>query len=100
MKKLALAGTFAIALASLTGCATQTYLLSPNSAHQETPTYDKGQTFFVAGLGQEQEVNAAEICGSTAQIAKVETKLTPMNALLGYVSSGIYTPRQMKVYCK
>ena len=46
MKKIVTAG---ICLALLSGCATQTYTLAPQS--QATPSYDKAQTFFVSGIG-------------------------------------------------
>lgn len=95
MKKI---GTIALLALLSSGCATQTYVLSPTA--QEMPTYDKGQTFFVSGLGQEQEVNVAEICSGANNVAKVETQQNFLNVVLGQLSSGIYTPRQMKVYCK
>ena len=94
MKKFAIAG---ICLALLSGCATQTYTLAPQS--QATPSYDKAQTFFVSGIGQEQSVDAAEVCGGADKVAKVQTQLSPLNALIGFVQ-GIYTPRQIQVYCK
>lgn len=92
MKKLALAAAVAVLA---TGCATQTYTLSNQS--QAEPSYKKNQPFFVNGIGQEQEVNAAEVCNN---VAKVQTKMTFLNGLLGTVSYGIYTPRQIKVFCK
>ncbi|MFC0820517.1 Bor family protein [Moraxella marmotae] len=95
MKKFAM-----IALMSVmaSGCATQTYTLSAHS--QATPSYDKAQTFFVSGIGQEQEVDAAQICGGNDKVAKVQTQQTFLNGLLGFVTSGIYTPRQARVFCK
>lgn len=95
MKKFALIAAAAV-LAS--GCATQTYTLSSQS--QATPAYDKAQTFFVSGLAQEKEVNAAEVCGGANNVAKVQTELTFINGVLGSLSQGIYTPRQARVFCK
>lgn len=94
MKKLATAG---ICLALLSGCATQTYHLSASS--KAAPSYDKAQTFFVGGIGQEQTVNASEVCGGADRVAKVQTQLSPLNALIGFLQP-IYTPRQIQVYCK
>lgn len=95
MKKIVIAGLLAI---MGSGCATQTYLLANRG--ETTPSYDKMQTFFVSGIGQEQEVNAAEICDGADKIAKVQTQQTFLNGLLGAITYGIYTPRQIRVYCK
>lgn len=97
MKKL-----MAIALlASLTtGCATQTYLLSPQASTATTPTKSKMQNFFVGGIGQTQEIDAAEVCHGADNVVKVQTQMSVVNGLLNYVTSGIYSPRQISVYCK
>lgn len=94
MKQLAILG---MAVAMLTGCATQTYVLSPTS--KQMPTYDKGQTFFVGGIGQEQSVNAAEVCGGAHNVAQIKTLDAPLNIVIR-AFQGIYTPRQIQVYCK
>lgn len=96
MKKVFLVAMLAVLN---TGCATQTYLLAPKDPNA-TPAYDKMQTFFVSGLAQEQSINANEICKGADKVARVETQQSFINGLLGFVSSGIYTPRQIKVYCK
>lgn len=80
------------------GCATQTGLVQPTQ--QVTPTYSKSQTFFISGIGQEQTVNAAEVCGGAANVAKVQTIQEPKDIALSLVTIGIYTPRTAKVYCK
>jgi hypothetical protein len=95
MKKLVLLGLIG-ALSS--GCATQTYLLS--NGGNTTPSYNKMQTFFVSGIGQEKAVNATEVCGGADKVAKVQTKITFLNGLLGQITYGVYTPRQIMVYCK
>ena len=97
MKKLmttALMGSVLLA----SGCATQTGLIQPTQ--QVTPTYSKSQTFFISGIGQEQTVNAAEVCGGAAKVAKIQTIQEPMDVALSLVTIGIYTPRTAKVYCK
>lgn len=95
MKKLVFVSLLAI-LSS--GCATQSYLLS-NSGNN-TPTYNKMQTFFVSGVGQEKKVNAAEVCGGPDKVFKVQTQITFLNGLLSNLTYGVYTPRQIIVYCK
>lgn len=97
MKKLITAALMgSVVLAS--GCATQTGLVQPTQ--QVTPTYSKSQTFFISGIGQEQTVNAAEVCGGAANVAKVQTIQEPKDIALSLVTIGIYTPRTAKVYCK
>lgn len=60
---------------------------------------DKGQSFFIHGLGQGKTVKAAEVCGGEDKIYKIETKQTFVNGLLGFLTFWIYTPRQARVYC-
>lgn len=95
MKKLAMVGLVA---ALSTGCATQTYLLSEGG--QTAPSADKWQHFFVGGIGQEVVENAAEVCGGAHKVAKIETQQSFLNGLASFVSNGLYTPHQNKVYCK
>lgn len=95
MKKIAMASLLAI-LAS--GCTTQTYLMA--NGGNSTASYNKMQPFFVSGIGQEQEVNAAEVCDGADKIAKVQTQQTFLNGLLGNLTYGLFTPRQIRVYCK
>ncbi|WP_278225041.1 Bor/Iss family lipoprotein [Actinobacillus equuli] len=44
-------------------------------------------------------MDAAKICGSASKVGKVETETTFFNGLLGMVTYGIYSPRQIRVYC-
>ena len=57
------------------------------------------QTFFVSGTGQEQELDAADICGGVDKVARVESELSFLNGFLGSLTGGLYTPRQAKVFC-
>lgn len=79
------------------GCATQTFLLSGANS---TLDYETSETFFVAGIGQEVEVNAAEVCGGADSVAKVETELRAIDVVFSYITGGIYSPRTSRVYCK
>lgn len=88
-----------IALLGISGCAIQTYHINGGGGGS-SPTVDKMQNFFVSGIGQEKELNAASICGGADKIIKVESKLEFIDGLLGAISFGIYTPRHAKVYCK
>lgn len=81
----------------MSGCATQRFEVQGSS--QQAPSLDHAQTFFVSGIGQSKEVDAAKICGGAKNVQSIETQLTPGNIVLGIVTFGIYTPRQMRVYC-
>ena len=96
MKKIVCASV--IAAFTLTGCATQTYLLAPASSNQ--PSKDQMQIFFVSGIAQEQDINAAEVCGGADKVAKVQTQQSVINGLLAGLTNGLFTPRQIRVYCK
>lgn len=86
------------ALLAMSGCATQTYHINGGSASE--PTADKMQNFFISGLGQQKEINAATVCGGADKVVKVESKLEFVDGLLGVLTGGLYTPRHAKVYCK
>ncbi len=87
----------ATAIASLAGCATQTYQIQ--SGGPSLPTREVSQSFFLSGIGQTQEIDAAEVCGGAKKIAKVETLISPVDGILGGVTLGIYTPKTARVYC-
>ncbi len=84
--------------AVLSGCATQVY--SINGGAGSVLAQEKMQAFFVSGLGQTQGMDAAKVCGGADKVAKVESHMSFLNGFLGFISAGIYTPRQAKVYCK
>ena len=81
----------------LSGCATSTYVVNGNSS--TNPDKTEMQDFFVAGLGQKKEINAAEICGGADKVAKVETHTRFVEGFLGAITGGLYTPRTARVYC-
>lgn len=88
-----------LALLSLVGCSTQTFTMQGGASASATPDQEVMQPFFVSGLGQTQELNAAQICGGADKVAKVEAHMSFLDGVLGAVTFGIYTPRQAKVYC-
>lgn len=95
MKKLSIL----IALIVLSGCATQSFMVN-NERGVESYTVEKRQNFFVAGIGQEEELDATEICGGSDNIMKVSSRLTFVDGFLGFLTQGIYTPRTATVDCK
>jgi len=88
-----------LTLLLLNGCATQTYHVN-SIGNANVEKEERMQNFFVAGVGQENELDAAKICHGTENIIKVESKLSFLDGFLGVLTSGIYTPRTAKVYCK
>ena len=80
----------------ITSCATQSFVVNEGA---NVKIDDKLDHFFVAGIGQEAINNAAETCGGEDFVHSVETVYTPLNWLLGFISYGIYSPQQSRVYC-
>jgi len=93
MKKIFVSLTL---VASLCACSTQTALINGQGG---SLTKQDMQTFFVAGLGQTQTMNAAEVCGGTDKVVKVERTTSFLNGLLSMLSNSIYSPQDAKVYC-
>ena len=88
-----------IAIAAfITGCSAQTFNI--NGSTGEAPTNQESQHFFISGIGQEKITDAARVCGGVGNIVKVEAQQTFLNGLLGFITFGIYTPRDAKVYCR
>lgn len=94
MKKYLLIIISALVLSS---CAKQTFIVNNDSME---PTNVKATHFFLSGIGQEKIVNAIKVCGSPDKIAKVETQQTFVNVLASVFTFGIYTPREVRVFCK
>ena len=88
----------ATALALLiTGCAQQTFFYcSKQTDGSSTKTITI--IFFVSKIGQ-KTVDAAKICSGAENVVKTETQQTFVNGLLGFITLGIYTPLEARVYC-
>ena len=76
-------------------CSTDVYCSkqASSSSTKETITHH----FFIL-IGQKKTVDAAKICGG-AENVKTETQQTFVNGLLGFITLGIYTPLEARVYC-
>lgn len=88
---------FMALVAALTGCANQQFEIRPSS--NASSSYDDAQTFWVGGIGQAQDVDASAVCGSAKKVARVEAQQTAGNVGLTILTLGIYSPRQIRVYC-
>ena len=81
---------------ALTSCATQTAVIAGG---QGVVAKEEVQPFFVYGISQTQSINAAQVCGSADRVVKVERSQSLLNGFLRFISQGIYTPYDAKVYC-
>ena len=63
-----------------------------------TPKETITHHFFVSGIGR-RLVNAAKICGGAENVVKAETQQTFVNGLLGFITLGICSPLEARVYC-
>ena len=88
----------ATALALLTGCAQQTFTVQNKPAAKTAPKETITHHFFVSGIGQKKTVDAAKICGGAENVVKTETGAVFVNGLLGFITLGIYTPLEARVY--
>ncbi|MFS7161888.1 Bor family protein [Serratia proteamaculans] len=88
--------TIVLAMA-VTGCAQQTFSVKNDvaAAPKQTTTHH----FFVSGIGQKKTIDAAAVCGGADKVVRTEVQQTFVNGLLGFVTLGIYTPREARVYC-
>ena len=90
----------ATALALLiTGCAQQTFTVQNKPAAVAQRKHHP--SFLRFWNWAEKTVDAAKICGGAENVVKTETrKLTfRKNGLLGFITLGIYTPLEARVYC-
>lgn len=85
------------AVLALSACATQRFDLRPPSTPY--PAVDEAQSFWIGGIGQDQDLDAARVCGSPSKVVRVEMEQTAGNVGLSLLTLGIYSPRQVRVYC-
>jgi len=87
------------ALFALAGCAAQRFDFTDTTVNV-SPTLDEGQTFWVSGIGQTAEIDAAKTCGGASKVIRIETQQTAGDVGLSLITLGIYTPRHIRVTCK
>lgn len=83
----------------LSSCATQSFDVNSPIAPTSEPTLEESQPFFVYGVGQDSVVDAAEVCGGAAKIARVEVEQNALDSVLAFLTGSIYSPRTARVYC-
>ena len=79
-------------------CSTDVYC-SNKPAASSTKGNHHPSFLHVSGIGQKKTVDAAKICGGAENVVKTETQQTFVNGLLGFITLGIYTPLEARVYC-
>ena len=94
MKKMLLATALGPAYCRM--CSTDVYC-SKQTGGSSTKTITCH--FFVSGIGQKKTVDAAKICGNAENVVKARNQQTFVNGLLGFITLGIYTPLEARVYC-
>lgn len=94
MKKLMLV---LFAAAAISGCAQQQFSINKgvSVAPKETVTHH----FFVSGIGQTKTIDAAQVCGGADKVVRTEVQQTFADGFLGFITFGIYTPCDARVYC-
>jgi len=91
----------AIVAASLlvAGCA-QTKFHMHERDDSLAAQYNEAQHYFIGGLGQQKNIDPVAICGGANKVYRVETQTTFVNGLVAFLTIGIYTPQQTRVYCR
>ena len=95
MKKVTAATTLALLI---TGCAQQTFTVQ-NKPAAVAPKETIAHLFLRFWNWAKKTVDAAKICGGAENVVKTETQQTFVNGLLGFITLGIYTPLEARVYC-
>lgn len=63
------------------------------------PTFEERQDFYLWGLVGESHIDTTKICAKS-QPVQMQSQVTAVDALLGLVTLGIYSPESAKVWCK
>ena len=93
MKKMLTATALALLI---TGCAQQTFTVQNKPAAvapKETITH------HVSELGRRKLSMQPKFVAAQKMLLKTETQQTFVNGLLGFITLGIYTPLEARVYC-
>lgn len=95
MKTLSITLTPVVVLA---GCAQQGFSIK-NNVTDSSYSQKQTQHFFVSGVGQGKDVDATSVCCGRDNVDRVEVQQTFLNGFLSFLTLGIYTPREARLYC-
>ncbi len=93
-----------VVLIGFAGCSTQQFVINDKYIDEKTegdlePKLDENAPFFIYGILQTDKVFPAKICGGVENIIKVESELSVGQWFVSVITFGIYTPRNVKVFC-
>ena len=74
-------------------CSTDVYCSKQAGSSSTKSTHH----FFVSGIGQKENCRCSQ--NLLKVFIKTETQQTFVNGLLGFITLGIYTPLEARVYC-
>ena len=94
MKKMLPATALALLI---TGCAQQTFTVQ-NKPAAVAISGNHHPSFLRLELGR-RKLSMAQISSGAENVVKTETQQTFVNGLLGFITLGIYTPLEARVYC-
>ena len=94
MKKMLLATALALLI---TGCAQQTFTVQ-NKPAAVAPKKPSPIISSFLELGR-RKLSMQPKFGGAENVVKTETQQTFVNGLLGFITLGIYTPLEARVYC-
>ena len=92
---------YILLLITVSSCATQKVKLT-EGIYKEVPDSNITSHFFLSGIGQTDIINsskAEEICIKRGGIATIETKQKFWHVMAQIFTYGIYTPREIGIYC-
>ena len=95
MKKMLLATALALLI---TGCAQQTFTVQ-NKPAAVAPKETITPSFLRFWNWAEENCRCSQNLWRRRNVVKTETQQTFVNGLLGFITLGIYTPLEARVYC-
>ncbi len=94
---IAAALLLAVVLVTSAGCSRHTIIVGRGAPTVEL-LYDHWENFWIVGLIGDKTLDVAQICPSGN--ATIEARQTFLNGLVAALTSGIYTPRRLRLRCQ
>ncbi len=82
-----------------TGCYNVTIRPEGGFKIASKPTFEQRQDFYLWGLVGESHIDTSRVCSKNGP-AQMQSEMTVVDALLGLVTLGIYSPETAKIWCK
>jgi hypothetical protein len=82
-----------------TGCYSVTIRPDGGFKVATQPSFEQRQDFYLWGLVGESHIDTQKVCSSKTP-TQMQSQVTVVDALLGLVTLGIYSPETAKVWCK